>query len=70
VLFVRVATPTALETLIREIRTLANVATRTTVVLPDVFERRARPPVKPADGNMYGRGLLFWTEIIRYSCLS
>jgi len=43
VLFVRVATPTALETLIREIRTLANVATRTTVVLQTSFERRARP---------------------------
>ncbi|HEY0577731.1 MAG TPA: Lrp/AsnC family transcriptional regulator [Pseudonocardia sp.] len=46
-LFVRVATPTALETLIREIRTLANVATRTTVVLQTSFERRARPPSHP-----------------------
>ena len=45
-LFVRVATPTALETLIREIRTLANVATRTTVVLQTSFERRARPPAQ------------------------
>jgi Lrp/AsnC family leucine-responsive transcriptional regulator len=46
-LFVRVATPTALETLIREIRTLANVATRTTVVLQTSFERRARPSSQP-----------------------
>lgn len=43
-LFVRVETPSALETLIREIRTRANVATRTTVVLQTSFERRSRPP--------------------------
>ncbi len=43
VLFVRVATPTALEELIREIRRRANVSTRTTVVLQTFFERRARP---------------------------
>jgi Lrp/AsnC family leucine-responsive transcriptional regulator len=43
VLFVRVATPTALEALIREIRKRANVATSTTVVLQTSFERRARP---------------------------
>jgi len=45
ILFVRVATPTALETLIREIRKRANVATRTTVVLQTSFERQAQPTV-------------------------
>ena len=44
VLFVRVATPTALEQLIREIRRRANVSTRTTVVLQTFFEHRAAPP--------------------------
>ena len=46
VLFVRVATPTALEALIREIRRRAEVSTRTTVVLQTLFERQALP----ADG--------------------
>jgi Lrp/AsnC family leucine-responsive transcriptional regulator len=41
VLFVRVASPTALEQLIRDIRKRANVSTRTTVVLQTFFERRA-----------------------------
>jgi Lrp/AsnC family leucine-responsive transcriptional regulator len=47
VLFVRVASPTALEQLIREIRKRANVSTRTTVVLQTFFERRTTlgPPV-------------------------
>lgn len=44
VLFVRVASPTALEGLIREIRKRANVSTRTTVVLQTFFERPAEPP--------------------------
>ena len=44
VLFVRVATPSALEELIREIRKRANVSTRTTVVLQTFFERRAALP--------------------------
>ncbi|HLY33268.1 MAG TPA: Lrp/AsnC family transcriptional regulator [Jatrophihabitantaceae bacterium] len=44
VLFVRVATPSALEELIREIRRRANVSTRTTVVLQTFYERQARPP--------------------------
>lgn len=44
ILFVRVASPTALEQLIREIRRRANVSTRTTVVLQTFFERRAEPP--------------------------
>jgi Lrp/AsnC family leucine-responsive transcriptional regulator len=44
VLLVRVASPTALEQLIREIRRRANVSTRTTVVLQTFFERRATPP--------------------------
>ena len=44
VLFVRVATPSALEALIREIRRRANVSTRTTVVLQTFFERAATPP--------------------------
>jgi Lrp/AsnC family leucine-responsive transcriptional regulator len=43
VLLVRVASPTALEQLIREIRKRANVSTRTTVVLQTFFERRATP---------------------------
>lgn len=43
VLFVRVASPKALEALIREIRRRADVTTRTTVVLQTLFERRARP---------------------------
>lgn len=43
VLFVRVASPTALEQLIREIRMRANVSTRTTVVLQTFFERRVGP---------------------------
>lgn len=43
VLFVRVASPRALEELIREIRRRANVSTRTTVVLQTFFERRAHP---------------------------
>ncbi len=43
VLLVRVASPTALEELIREIRRRANVSTRTTVVLQTYFERRAHP---------------------------
>ncbi|MGI8677289.1 MAG: Lrp/AsnC family transcriptional regulator [Jatrophihabitans sp.] len=45
VLFVRVASPAALEQLIREIRKRANVSTRTTVVLQTFFERPAEPPV-------------------------
>jgi Lrp/AsnC family transcriptional regulator, leucine-responsive regulatory protein len=44
VLFVRVATPTELEALIREIRRRADVSTRTTVVLQTFFERVAMPP--------------------------
>lgn len=43
VLFVRVASPVALEALIREIRRRADVSTRTTVVLQTLFERKARP---------------------------
>ncbi len=44
VLFVRVASPSALEELIREIRRRALVSTRTTVVLQTFFERPATPP--------------------------
>jgi Lrp/AsnC family leucine-responsive transcriptional regulator len=40
---VRVASPEALEALLREIRTTANVSTRTTVVLSTPYEDR--PPV-------------------------
>jgi Lrp/AsnC family transcriptional regulator, leucine-responsive regulatory protein len=43
VLKVRVASTAALEELLREIRSLANVSTRTTVVLSTVFEDR--PPI-------------------------
>jgi Lrp/AsnC family transcriptional regulator, leucine-responsive regulatory protein len=48
VLFVRVASPKALEALIREIRRRADVTTRTTVVLQTLFERRARPALDGA----------------------
>ena len=44
-LFVRVATPRHLETLVREIRLAASVSTRTTVVLQTFYENR---PVAPA----------------------
>ncbi len=44
VLFVRVATPRALEELIRQIRRKANVSTRTTIVLQTFFDRPAAPP--------------------------
>ena len=43
VLYVRVASPSALEALIREIRRRANVSTRTTVVLQTFFENRPHP---------------------------
>lgn len=50
VLFVRVASPTALEALIRSIRRSANVSTHTTVVLQTQFERKALPAdALPAD---------------------
>ena len=53
VLFVRVASPTALEELIREIRRRANVSTRTTVVLQTFFERQAAPARADAvNGNL------------------
>jgi Lrp/AsnC family transcriptional regulator, leucine-responsive regulatory protein len=42
ILKVRVASPTALETLLQEIRAAANVSTRTTVVLSTPYE--GRPP--------------------------
>jgi Lrp/AsnC family transcriptional regulator, leucine-responsive regulatory protein len=42
ILKVRVATPTALEELLQQIRTLAGVSTRTTVVLSTPYENR--PP--------------------------
>ncbi|PKI90222.1 AsnC family transcriptional regulator [Actinomycetales bacterium SN12] len=45
-LFVRVASPRALEQLVRDIRVAANVRTRTTVVLQTFYERR--PIVVPA----------------------
>ncbi len=45
-LFVRVASPRALEQLVRDIRIAANVRTRTTVVLQTFYERR--PVVSPA----------------------
>lgn len=40
-LFVRVASPRALEQLVRDIRSAANVRTRTTVVLQTFYERRS-----------------------------
>ncbi len=45
-LFVRVASPRALEELIRDIRLAANVATRSTVVLQTFYEHR---PIVPAE---------------------
>ena len=47
-LFVRVATPRALEALIRDIRAAASVRTRTTVVLQTFFENR---PLVPAPAS-------------------
>jgi Lrp/AsnC family leucine-responsive transcriptional regulator len=44
-LFVRVATPRALEALIRDIRSAASVNTRSTVVLQTFYENR---PIVPA----------------------
>lgn len=49
ILKVRVATPAALEALLAEIRTTANVSTRTTMVLSTAFEHRV--PFPPADGS-------------------
>ncbi|WP_345801484.1 Lrp/AsnC family transcriptional regulator [Microbacterium sp. AZCO] len=46
-LFVRVASPRALEELIRDIRLAASVSTRTTVVLQTFYENR---PIVPAQG--------------------
>ena len=46
-LFVRVASPRALEELIRDIRAAASVSTRTTIVLQTFFESR---PLVPARG--------------------
>ncbi|MFT4215485.1 MAG: Lrp/AsnC family transcriptional regulator [Microbacterium sp.] len=43
-LFVRVATPRALEALIREIRVAASVRTRTTIVLQTFYEHRTVVP--------------------------
>ena len=48
VLFVRVASPAALEQLIRDIRRTAHVATRTTVILQTFFDR----PSLPSAGNV------------------
>jgi len=45
-LFVRVAGPRALERLVNDIRAIANVRTRTTIVLQTYYERR--PLVTPA----------------------
>jgi Lrp/AsnC family leucine-responsive transcriptional regulator len=45
-LFVRVASPRALEELVRDIRTAANVSTRTTVVLQTYYEHRPILPVE------------------------
>ena len=50
VLYVRVSSPHALESLIREIRRRANVSTRTTVVLQTFFEGRSHPVEIPDTG--------------------
>lgn len=57
VLFVRVASPTALEALIREIRRRANVSTRTTVVLQTLFERKALPSEPAIPEQQPGRAV-------------
>jgi Lrp/AsnC family transcriptional regulator, leucine-responsive regulatory protein len=49
-LLVRVATPAALERLLQEIRTAANVTTRTTVVLSTPFEGRP-PKISAPEGS-------------------
>ena len=49
ILKVRVASPLALEELLQQIRALANVSTRTTVVLSTPYEHRA-PMVEPELG--------------------
>ena len=46
-LLVRVASPRKLEELLRQIRAVANVRTRTTVVLQTFYERRPGVPVDP-----------------------
>ena len=46
-LFVRVASPKALEALVNEVRHVASVNTRTTVVLQTFYEHR---PMLPAEG--------------------
>lgn len=48
-LFVRVGSPRALERLVRDIRTAANVRTRTTVVLQTFYEQRPIVPQAAAD---------------------
>ncbi|WP_372967501.1 Lrp/AsnC family transcriptional regulator [Microbacterium sp.] len=48
-LFVRVASPRALEELVRDIRGAANVSTRTTVVLQTYYEHRPIVTVTPDD---------------------
>jgi len=47
-LFVRVASPRALESLVRDIRLAASVSTRTTVVLQTFYEHRPIAPAPPA----------------------
>ncbi|PZS20523.1 MAG: AsnC family transcriptional regulator [Pseudonocardiales bacterium] len=54
VLFVRVASPSALEALIREIRKRAHVSTRTTVVLQTFFEGRPHPVAVDQPGEATG----------------
>nr|WP_314841043.1 winged helix-turn-helix transcriptional regulator [uncultured Microbacterium sp.] len=50
-LFVRVASPRALEELVRDIRLAANVSTRTTVVLQTYYEHR---PIVTVDEEVAG----------------
>lgn len=50
-LFVRVASPRALEELVRDIRLAANVSTRTTVVLQTYYEHR---PIVTVDDDVTG----------------
>ncbi len=53
ILFVRVATPRALEELIRDIRQAASVRTRTTIVLQSFYENR---PVAPLGADTSSGG--------------
>ncbi|GAA3411605.1 Lrp/AsnC ligand binding domain-containing protein [Streptosporangium vulgare] len=57
ILKVRVASPIALEELLNQIRTAANVSTRTTVVLSTPYEHRTPEPAGEDGGGARGARL-------------